>query len=442
MRVAESWILAYLVNGLWQIPLLFAAGWLTARVLRPLGAVAEHRVWVSTLVLQSVLPALAAFPWKWPPLLLLTFPDRSAGAQVRIITGPGSGVGQFPIPQGLLTVAALLYVCVVGYGIARFLWRTLSLAGLRRDAVPLALEGESAQFWARCVQRFGVTGASPATSDRIFGPVTLGMKRKLLLLPPSMAANLNDADFSTVIAHEFAHMYRHDFSKNLLYEGLSLPILYHPVLGRTRAHLRESREMICDQIAASMTGSLEYGQSLLRLAASLVKGRFTQRPHTIGIFDTNTFERRIMNLTETRPSIKNSRRLATVVACAAVTLAACASAVALGLHGNAAPQVAASDNSSRPKQLSIREDVMAGNLINRVIPVYPEEAKKAKIEGTVLLDAIISKEGNVENLRVVSGPKELQQSAVDAVRQWKYKPYLLNGDPIEVKTTVKLVYTL
>jgi TonB family protein len=236
-------------------------------------------------------------------------------------------------------------------------------------------------------------------------------------------------------------MYRHDFSKNLLYEGLSLPILYHPLLGRTRAHIRESREMICDQIAAGMTGSVEYGQSLLRLASLLVTGRFTQKPHTIGIFDTNTFERRIMNLTETRPSIKKLRRLATVVACAAVTLATCASAVALGLHGNAAPQVAGNDNSSKPKQLSIREDVMAGNLINKVLPVYPEEAKKAKIEGTVLLDAIISKEGNVANLRIVSGPKELQQSALDALRQWKYKPYLLNGDPVEVETVIKIVYT-
>jgi TonB family protein len=200
--------------------------------------------------------------------------------------------------------------------------------------------------------------------------------------------------------------------------------------------------MICDQIAASMTGNLEYGQSLLRLAASLVTGRLTQKPHTIGIFDTNTFERRIMNLTESRPSIKNSRRLATMVACSAVALATCASAVALGLHGDATAQVAGSDNSSRPKQLSIREDVMAGNLINKVLPVYPEDARKSKIEGTVVLDAIISKEGIVENLTVVSGPKELQESSLDAVRQWKYKPYLLNGDPIEVKTTVKLVYTL
>ena len=62
--------------------------------------------------------------------------------------------------------------------------------------------------------------------------------------------------------------------------------------------------------------------------------------------------------------------------------------------------------------------------------------------GKVLLDAVIGKDGSVEQLRVVSGPAELQQSALDAVKQWKYKPFLLNGDPIEVKTNITIVYTL
>ena len=85
---------------------------------------------------------------------------------------------------------------------------------------------------------------------------------------------------------------------------------------------------------------------------------------------------------------------------------------------------------------------MAENLLNKVVPVYPPEAKKARIQGTVVLDAVIGKDGKVENLRVVSGPSQLQQSSLDAVRQWTYKPYLLNGDPIEVKTTVNVVYSL
>jgi TonB family protein len=60
----------------------------------------------------------------------------------------------------------------------------------------------------------------------------------------------------------------------------------------------------------------------------------------------------------------------------------------------------------------------------------------------VVLNAIIGKDGSVENLTAVSGPNELQQSALDAVRQWTYKPFLVNGDPVEVKTSINVIYTL
>jgi bla regulator protein blaR1 len=123
-------------------------------------------------------------------------------------------------------------------------------------------------------------------------------------------------------------------------------------------------------------------------------------------------------------------------------LATCATALALGMHVNAVPASANSNTTKTPKHLSVPSAVMSGNLLNKVVPTYPPAAKKAKIQGTVVLSAVIGKDGNIENLRVLSGPSELQQSALDAVRQWTYKPYLLNGDPIEVETTVHVVYML
>ena len=85
---------------------------------------------------------------------------------------------------------------------------------------------------------------------------------------------------------------------------------------------------------------------------------------------------------------------------------------------------------------------MAGNILTKVAPVYPNDARAAHISGTVVLHAIIGKDGNVEKLVVVSGPKELQTSALDAVKQWTYKPYLLNGNPTEVETTIHVNYNL
>jgi periplasmic protein TonB len=85
---------------------------------------------------------------------------------------------------------------------------------------------------------------------------------------------------------------------------------------------------------------------------------------------------------------------------------------------------------------------MAGNLIEKTLPQYPAIPKAAGIQGTVVLQATISKTGSIHNLRVISGPPMLQQAALDAVRTWRYKPYLLNGEPVEVETTINVVFNL
>ena len=75
-------------------------------------------------------------------------------------------------------------------------------------------------------------------------------------------------------------------------------------------------------------------------------------------------------------------------------------------------------------------------------PIYPPIAKAARVQGTVVLQATISKTGSIENLHVISGPAMLQQAALDAVKTWRYRPYLLNNEPVEVETTVNVIFTL
>ena len=149
-----------------------------------------------------------------------------------------------------------------------------------------------------------------------------------------------------------------------------------------------------------------------------------------------------MNVTEKQQEIRGMRRVVLLAACAVLALATCGSALALGMHTNGASAGTDSNAKKAPKQLTVSPDVMQQNILTKAVPVYPPVAKKAKIQGTVVLSAVISKNGNVANLQVLSGPDELQQSSIDAVRQWTYKPYLLNGDPVEVKTTVNVVYSL
>jgi periplasmic protein TonB len=95
-----------------------------------------------------------------------------------------------------------------------------------------------------------------------------------------------------------------------------------------------------------------------------------------------------------------------------------------------------------PTRVRVSSGVSSGLLIRRVNPTYPPLARQARIQGTVILQAQISKDGSIENLTLVSGHPMLAPAAIEAVKQWKYKPYLLNGEPVEVDTQVQVNFTL
>jgi protein TonB len=95
-----------------------------------------------------------------------------------------------------------------------------------------------------------------------------------------------------------------------------------------------------------------------------------------------------------------------------------------------------------PQRVRVSQGVSQGLLVRRVQPNYPPLARQARISGTVVLRAVISKDGSIENLTLVSGHPMLAPAAIDAVKQWKYKPYLLNGEPVEVDTEVQVNFTL
>jgi protein TonB len=98
----------------------------------------------------------------------------------------------------------------------------------------------------------------------------------------------------------------------------------------------------------------------------------------------------------------------------------------------------------KPTQQRIRVggNVQSAKMIRQVQPIYPQIAKTAHVSGTVLLHAIISKDGSVQELQYVSGPPLLMKAAMDAVREWRYQPTLLNGEPVEVETTISVIFSL
>lgn len=439
----ESWVLAYLLNSLWQVPLVFCAALAAAQLARPAGPRMEHRVWVGALLLESILPLChlrLSELWHRAWGLAFWFLHGRADGQTRVILGAGTA-SRTALPwhaaEALAAVAAA-YLCGLLYFAGRLGWGVWTTEAIRRRANPLKPPFEAARTMTRFEHLLGTStdNVQFASSPAISGPATVGVRRPTLLFPPRFLDQLRPDELDALLAHEFAHVRRRDFAKNLLYGAVSLPAAYHPLLWLTRRRLAETRELVCDAMAAEAVGGREgYAKSLLRLASMLSDRNAPRILHAIGILDANIFERRIMHLTRRNLEVTGVRRFAIAAACALVALVTCTSALALRMD-----VTEPSTQSPDHKAIQVKPDALT--IVSKVPPVYPVDAKKAKITGSVVLTAIIGRDGEVENLRVVSGPSALQQSALDAVRQWHYKPFLLNGNPVEVETTINIVYML
>jgi protein TonB len=95
-----------------------------------------------------------------------------------------------------------------------------------------------------------------------------------------------------------------------------------------------------------------------------------------------------------------------------------------------------------PQRVRVSQGVTQGLLLRKIQPAYPPLARQARIQGPVVLQAEIGKDGSIQNLRLISGHPMLAPAAIEAIKQWKYKPYILNGEPVEVETTITFNFTL
>jgi TonB family C-terminal domain len=116
--------------------------------------------------------------------------------------------------------------------------------------------------------------------------------------------------------------------------------------------------------------------------------------------------------------------------------------VALSVLVVLAAFAAAQDNPSPKPHLRVSSGVAEGLIKHKVNPKYPREAREQGIEGDVILRATIDTKGNITNLKVSQGDPILAAAAIDAVKDWKYRPYVLNGEPVDVDTTIKIQFHL
>ncbi|GGA64622.1 hypothetical protein GCM10011507_15310 [Edaphobacter acidisoli] len=435
------WLTAYLVNAAWQVPVVFVAARLSARLLERVSAQAVHRVWVGALGAAVVLPACHLRLLRLFSVGASAAAGGSGDARVSMlsaVSARGSAV-HFPV-WGMVILLAVFAVALVVFG-ARLAWGLWRTESIRRQAGAVEMDAEFRAGWRRFCDAFEVREARIASSRAVSGPVVVGFRTPVLLVPEGFLESVTLEDWEAALAHEFAHVRRRDFAKNVLYGVMTLPVAWHPVVRVMLSRVAESREVVCDAMAAEVVqGRREYARSLLRLAGMLAGRPQPKTLHAIGIFDGNTLERRVMTLIEGQVEMKRARRLVSVAACVALTVAACGSALALRMNVDGA---AAATGTVNPDLAKKDGNVTPVHIVYKKAPVYPQDAKKNPVDGVVVLEAIIMTDGTPENVHVVKSLREdYDQSAVNAVEQWRFTPAMKDGVPVEVDTHIQIHYSI
>lgn len=335
MNSAWLWLTSYVVNAAWQVPLMAVAGWGLSRWLSRACPEIQQKIWVTVLILVTLAPAA-------PMLQQYFVHETSTGA---VLVSPRPEIADVDISlttsQVVLSPTAIYAVSAIYLGtVIVFLLRLCRLirctSKLVCNAEPALLGPDSMRMWDRSKDSFSVQMALLLRSDDISGPVTAGFWRPVVLLPATFPEEHSPTEFLAAVGHECAHIQRNDFRKNLLYEAVSLLTAFHPATWFIKSQIAQTREMVCDRMAAEqLLDKRTYAQSLLKLAAGMRLTAQSAVFHTVGMFHTSILERRVMTVMTALPRVSRIRQCLLGVS-ATLFLSVCA-----GVSGWLTPLVAA-----------------------------------------------------------------------------------------------------
>jgi TonB family protein len=459
MNHAQDSLLRYLTHSAVTLAMVGAVAWLGDRMLRRVGPQAQHRMWVAALLISVALPLL---PAGW--LARLGPAHTSAGfGTVSVTYNTVAAVAErWTVSPLLCAMLAAAYLLTLLFYMVRLLWRGRRTRAMVRRATRLPLEASACGFLNDAARRFGVAMPEVRCSSETRGPVVLGLRRALLLVPEGFLTTKNagevqtasdadiktasnvdiraasDADIAAALAHECAHIRRRDFAKNLIYECVAAAVAYHPACWLMRRRIAETRELVCDEMAAGAAGDRpEYAASLLRLARAMAApAGYSGGTPAIGVFDANILEERIMRLTMDVPKVTRARRIAmaTLAACALLGGAATAAALSFDVTRDAATAGTAPE-----KVYHVGNGVTPPLLTYSVDAEFTQKAKQAKHEGVSVVQCIVDTRGMPQHVHTVKKlGMGLDEKALEAVRQYRFKPGTLDGKPVSVAITIEV----
>ncbi len=399
---------AALLHFIWQGTLVACLLSITLSILRTRSANARYIASCGAMTLMAVMPAITAW-LLYPHAGTLPLPSPIAmGTAAAVYAARVAGVAQpltwvaflrqWTVPVWSLGVFVFALRLVAGYG---------HVAMLRRRG--LAADGQIEATVSMLARRMKIARVRVLISAVAESPSVVGWLRPVILLPAATLAGLEPEQLEAVLAHEIAHIRRHDYLINLVQTLVETLLFYHPAVWWASACIRHERELCCDDSAVAACGNaMLYARALTRLER-LRAGT----PRLVMGSTRGSLRHRIERLTGMRPELQPSKvaRLATL----ALGLACLVLTVHLGKA-----------QSGRMKEQPKVHDEWgvtvstAGHLLQRSRVAYPELAYKNGIQGPVTVEAMLDREGGVMDARVLSGPPELRKAALESVLQWRF----------------------
>ena len=341
MNPMSEIVVTYVTNALWMTCVIAAATSLLSRALRRCPSSYRHALWVAALLLAVSLPLGSLRgsrnndkPRPDPVAAASTVQSAAAGlrgtsswALWRRMRHGGQPVTFGPLLTGLV---ALLYSTFIVYRAVHLYCGWRSLQAMLHRSSERQMQPVMRTVVERCHSRLGMKPVPILLSLEGKGPATLGIRNPVLVLPEWFLSQASEDEISSTLSHELAHIRRHDFLLNLVYELFLLPISFHPAAALIKMRIDQTRELACDEIAAeNLSSRTQYARSLLSIAQSMAENqRSATIRYALGLFDTSTLEDRIMNVLERANRVRKTRAQSLVLATLALLIVTC-----LGVSG-------------------------------------------------------------------------------------------------------------
>ena len=424
---APLWIQNLLAYSL-QVALLAAAGLLLPRVVRLRRARVLYRYWQALLAACLLLP----FIQPWRPFETA----RSTTAASRILFDSEAAVTRL----ATLPAARLILLALAGGVVVRLMWLALGLAELRR----YRSSARRLEFLPPGIQQIATRlGVAPGfcLSEEVAGPVTFGLRRPIILLPPCFRDM--DADRQRVIAsHELLHVVRRDWVMNLGEEIILSALWFHPVVWWLVGRIRLSREQVVDQQVVELTGARKpYLYALVEIAAGPAAARALAAP---AFLHEGQLAERIRSLV--REDFMSKRRIIISLVCVVVLTLVAVVAIIRKFPLRAGAPVRTASNAVQPASgigdiFRVGNGVTAPEAIYKPEPGYTQEARAAKLQGTTVLSIVVARDGTVSDVKVIKPLGQgLAESAVETVKTWKFKPAMKEGQPVACRVSVEVSF--